>query len=223
MWWWFVVLPKRFTTVFFLTTCFGIWERNCVYQGRGTNISADTLVWNIQIPSSVLTCGTCSPRTVPYGSCMSDSLWWSLLRAVIDLFYYHPQTKFVKVMFSQVSVCPQGGCLSHCMLGYTPGTRGRHPLPPGQTPPAQCMLGYTHTHTHMRSACWDTVNKRALRIPLECILVIDGMAHLVHLTLFYIQFLKEWIQIPIPLLHLAVGIGIWIRRCIVGKVLNITI
>ena len=28
-----------------------------------------------------------------------------------------------------------GGCLPHCMLGYTPGTRGRHP-------PAQCMLGY---------------------------------------------------------------------------------
>ena len=95
----------------------------------------------------------------------------------------------------------------------TPSPRGRHPLP------SACW----DTHTHMRSACWDTVNKRALRIPLECILVIDGMAHLVHLTLFYIQFLKEWIQIPIPLLHLAVGIGIWIRRCIVGKVLNITI
>ena len=35
-------------------------------------------------------------------------------------------------MFSQVSV-HKGGCLPQCMLGYTP---------PGQTPPAQCMLGY---------------------------------------------------------------------------------
>ena len=33
-------------------------------------------------------------------------------------------------MFSQVSVCPRG-CLPHCMLGYTSGTRGR---PPRQTP-----------------------------------------------------------------------------------------
>ena len=42
--------------------------------------------------------------------------------------------KFVKVMFSQVSVCPQErGCLPHCMLGHTP------PRPeadtPRQTPP----------------------------------------------------------------------------------------
>ena len=70
-----------------------------------------------------------------------------------------------------------GGCLPHCMLGCT--TSGQTPPwadapppqvdPPGQTPPlAQCMLGYTHT---LPSACWDTVNKRAVRIPLECILV----------------------------------------------------
>ena len=52
--------------------------------------------------------------------------------------YYRPQTKFEKVMFSQVSVCPQGG-LPHCMLGYTPP--GQTP-PSGQTPAAQCMLGY---------------------------------------------------------------------------------
>ena len=47
---------------------------------------------------------------------------------------YRPQTKFAKVMFSLVSVCPYGwGCLPHCMLGYTPP--GRHP--PGQRPPTQ--------------------------------------------------------------------------------------
>ena len=38
---------------------------------------------------------------------------------------------------------------------------------PGQTSPAQCMLGYTPLH----SAGWDTVNKRAIRILLECRLV----------------------------------------------------
>ena len=39
--------------------------------------------------------------------------------------------KFVKVVFSQVSVCPQGG-LPHCMLGYTPV--GRY-IPWAVTPP----------------------------------------------------------------------------------------
>ena len=34
------------------------------------------------------------------------------------------------------------------------------------TPLAQCMLGYTP----QPSACWDTVNKRAVRLLLECIL-----------------------------------------------------
>ena len=76
---------------------------------------------------------------------------------------YRPQTKFAKVMFSQVSVCPRGrGCLPHCMLGYIPqdqrqtppqepeadtppGTRGRHPPagPPGRHPPVQ-----THPSVH---------------------------------------------------------------------------
>ena len=99
-------------------------------------------------------------------------------------------------MFSRSSVCPQGECLP-----LVPGVsatlprqtsprqtpQGRHPLdrlPSRQTspwthPPAQCMLGYTpppsqymlgYTHT-LPSACWETDNKRAVRIPLECILV----------------------------------------------------
>ena len=45
------------------------------------------------------------------------------------------------------------GCLQH--------------TPPRQTPPAQCMLGYTP----LPSTCWDMVNKRAVRIPLGCFLV----------------------------------------------------
>ena len=56
-----------------------------------------------------------------------------------------------------------GGCLHHCMLGYTP-PRDQRQTPPRQTPP-----GRHPPH----SACWDTVNKRAVRIPLECILVLD--------------------------------------------------
>ena len=82
-------------------------------------------------------------------------------------------------MFSQMSVCPQGGvCPIACW--DTPPWAGTPPgkVPPGQTlppgqvqPPAQCMLGYTPPPAH--SACWDTVNKQAVCIPLECILVRD--------------------------------------------------
>ena len=66
------------------------------------------------------------------------------------LYFYRPQTKFAKVMFSQVSVCPQGGgCLPHCMLGY------RQPPPPwadthpGRHPSNQCMLGYSQQEDGM--------------------------------------------------------------------------
>ena len=87
-------------------------------------------------------------------------------------------------MFSQVSVCPQGRYLGRYPPGrytprqvppwagtppgtpgkYTPwaGTSGRYPqagtLPWAGTPPDH-------------GACWDTVNKQVVRIPLECILV----------------------------------------------------
>ena len=114
----------------------------------------------------------------------------------ISMNHYRPQTKFAKVMFSQVSLCPQGGvCHTH-----PPDQRQTPPgqTPPGQAPltsacwdthpPTQCMLGYIpscpvhsgihplpsacwETHPSLPSACWDTVNKRAVRIPLECILV----------------------------------------------------
>ena len=62
---------------------------------------------------------------------------YKLLTKIVIINYYPPQTKFAKVMFSQVSICPQGEeCLPHCMLGYTsPRTRGRHP--PGTRHPPQ--------------------------------------------------------------------------------------
>ena len=52
---------------------------------------------------------------------------------------------------------------------------GRYtPLPGRYTPQAGTPPGrYTPSH----SACWDTVNKRAVRIPLECILVITTRMH----------------------------------------------
>ena len=46
------------------------------------------------------------------------------------------------VMFSQVSVCPQGG-ICDCMVGYTP---------PGTPPPGRHPLG----RHPLPSACWDT-------------------------------------------------------------------
>ena len=78
-------------------------------------------------------------------------------------FYYRPQTKFAKVMFLHLSV-------SHSVHGG--GYLGRYPLgrytSRAGTPPSRYTPGrYTPRH----SACWDTVNKQAVRIPLECILV----------------------------------------------------
>ena len=113
-------------------------------------------------------------------------------------------------MFSQVSVCPQGGVSALLHVGiHTPpplGPKadtpwadtplGRHPsgqtttqadTPPspwqahlGQTtldwadsPPGRHPPGQTSPCRHpLCSAFWDAVNKPAIRIPLECILVM---------------------------------------------------
>ena len=68
--------------------------------------------------------------------------------------YYRPQRSCGKVMFLHLSV-------SHSVQRVV----CHHPLgeqtPPRQTPP-------------LRSACSDTVNKRAARILLECILVVSN-------------------------------------------------
>ena len=55
--------------------------------------------------------------------------------------YYHPQTKFAKVMFLHLSVCSLGGGI--------------------------CIQAGSAPHRILRG----TVNERAARIPLECILV----------------------------------------------------
>ena len=83
---------------------------------------------------------------------------------------YRPQRSCGKVMFLHLSI-------SHSVHRRVSATHppvqihplGRHPHwadTPGQTPPCQCILGYTpcpvHAgiHTPPCSACWDTVNKR---------------------------------------------------------------
>ena len=89
-------------------------------------------------------------------------------------YYYRPQTKFEKVMFSQVSVCPQGGvCPIACWDAHpqdkTPPdqTPPRADPPPGsrQTPPEQALPKCRHpppehtppprVDTTPRSACWE--------------------------------------------------------------------
>ena len=61
--------------------------------------------------------------------------------ALLMVSYCCPQTKFAKVMFSQVSVCPRGGGVCPIARWDTPPTRGRHPpgsrrLPGSRHPPA---------------------------------------------------------------------------------------
>ena len=75
-------------------------------------------------------------------------------------------------MFLQASVCPQGGCLPQCMLGYhthTPGSR--HPSPWEQTPPEQTPPLGADTPPESRHLPERRPLLRMVRILLECILV----------------------------------------------------
>ena len=65
--------------------------------------------------------------------------------------YYRPQTKFAKVMFSQEFVCPRGDLHRGLCLGVVSASGG----------------GWAD-HPQVK---WNTVNKRAVRILLERILV----------------------------------------------------
>ena len=62
-----------------------------------------------------------------------------ILKAETFSIVYRPRTKFAKVMFSQVSVCPRGWRgVCHTPRADNPSSLGRqHPgqTPPGQTPP----------------------------------------------------------------------------------------
>ena len=67
--------------------------------------------------------------------------------------FYRPQTRFGKVMFSQVSVCPQGGVSAPLHAGIQTPRQAQSPWhthPPGDTAPRQVHpLGrYTHGQIH---------------------------------------------------------------------------
>ena len=91
---------------------------------------------------------------------------------------YRPQTKFAKVVFLHLSVIlfTGWGVSASVHVGYTAPSRAdtpwsRHPLG-ADIPPVQCLLG-------------DTGNKRAVRIPLECIFV---------LVVYLNSFMQQWIK-----------------------------
>ena len=76
--------------------------------------------------------------------------------------YYRPQRSWGKVMFLHLSVIlSTGGSATH-----TPPL-GRHL--PGQNPPPSKQPPWADAP--LRNAYWDAVNKRAVRILLECNLV----------------------------------------------------
>ena len=63
-----------------------------------------------------------------------NDIWETLiLKKRKGMIFYHPQTKFAKVMFLQVSVCPQGGVPAQV-----------HPLLAGTPPGRNNLLGQVH-------------------------------------------------------------------------------
>ena len=113
--------------------------------------------------------------------------------------FYRPQTKFAKVMFLQVSVCPQGGgcawqgmCVAGCVCGRGVCVVGGACMAGGACVVGTCMAGVCLPRgVHGRGCAWwggghawhacspadttrygDVVNERAVRILLECILVL---------------------------------------------------
>ena len=75
-----------------------------------------------------------------------------------NFFHYRPQRSWGKVVFLHVSVTLFTGGLPHCMLGYTPGTRGRHPAgadPPRADTPSTGADPPSTRHPPQHRACWE--------------------------------------------------------------------
>ena len=66
----------------------------------------------------------------------SENICILCMKMHLNILNYRPQTKFAKVMFSQASVCPQGGVCPIACWDTPPWTRGRHP--PGADTPPRC-------------------------------------------------------------------------------------
>ena len=103
-----------------------------------------------------------------------------------------------KVIFSQVFVCPQGVGFSTCITGYMtrgPASSGVLPLAGvciqgGLHPGGVCIQGdlhrggsWTASLPEIHEILWDTVNKWAVRILLECILVRSNFRNYVLLPM----------------------------------------
>ena len=115
----------------------------------------------------------------------SHRLYWINVSKRAKTDFYRPQRSSGKIMFLHLSVSHfvQGGGLPLVpgVGGGTDTALGRHPpgqtlplgrQPPGQTPPWVDTPFPVHAGIHpLHSACWDMVNKRAVHILLECILI----------------------------------------------------
>ena len=90
---------------------------------------------------------------------------WSSCHQIGNSFiFYRPQRSWAKVIFSQASVCPQGGSAS-----VHAGMHSLGPDPPGNRPPPE------QTHLPPGGRLQHTVNERPVRILLECILVVNSL------------------------------------------------
>ena len=106
----------------------------------------------------------------------------TIMHSCFSVKFYRPPTKFAKVMFSQVSVCPQGGVYPSMYWagGVSQHALGRGVFPGGLSLGVVCLGGVYRggiwgtpqtRGRHPPQILRDTVNKRAVRIPLEFILV----------------------------------------------------
>ena len=89
----------------------------------------------------------------------SESFHYNVFCDVFHLFNYHPQTKFAKVMFLQVSICPGGFASVHAGIANPPWADPPGSRPPGSRPPLQQTdlpwSRYPPPHP-LPSACWET-------------------------------------------------------------------
>ena len=88
----------------------------------------------------------------------SESFYYNVFCDVFHLFNYHPQTKFSKVMFLQVSICPGGFASVHAGIANPPpGRPPREQTPWEQTPAAADRPPMEQIHPPpLPSACWET-------------------------------------------------------------------
>ena len=128
-----------------------IYHVRLAIKGSGCKRKCDILkiqCTSVEIPNIILE-NTTDILTFVWGT-------WTSQPIVQTSSSYRPQTMFVKVMFSQVSVCPQGGVWPIACWD----------TPPGRHPPVQCMLGYIQqaggTHPTGMHSCILTVMNMAL-------------------------------------------------------------